>query len=57
LSAPTPAHAEAAARMRALMLADGLPEPDHIAFRRGEVWFVWDGPKVALAIELEPAGG
>jgi hypothetical protein len=48
------AHERAAARLLALLDDQDLPAPDRVEYEAGEVWFFWEEPKVAVAVEVPP---
>jgi hypothetical protein len=41
---------------RRLIESNDLPEPDEVEYTRGSVYFLWNEPKLAVAVELgDPA--
>lgn len=52
---PTPHHHTAESRFRQLLRSAGLDEPDRVEYAPEELTFFWDGPKVAVVVELERA--
>jgi len=49
---PSPSHQAAEARFRALVRNAGLDEPDDVEYRHDSLLFLWQGPKVAVIVEL-----
>jgi hypothetical protein len=50
---PTPRHRQAEADFRRLIESNDLPEPDAVDYTRGSVYFLWNEPKLAVAVELD----
>jgi len=50
---PTPRHIQAEADFRRLITSHDLPEPDEVEYTRGSVYFLWNEPKLAVAVELD----
>ena len=51
---PTPHHDEVEARFRALVAEADLPPPDRVERTADSLFFYWDAPRVAVAVDLEP---
>jgi hypothetical protein len=50
---PTPTHIQAEADFRRLIASNDLPEPDEVEYTRGSVYFLWNEPKLAVAVDLD----
>lgn len=50
---PSPRHRAAESRLRRLLTDSDLPQPDDVEYSPGSVTFLWEGPKVAVVIELD----
>jgi hypothetical protein len=50
---PTPRHIQAEADFRRLIASNDLPEPDEVEYTRGSVYFLWNEPKLAVAVDLD----
>ena len=46
--------ADTEARIRELLEEAGLPEPDEVEYRRGEIVLLWHDRKLAVVIEAIP---
>jgi hypothetical protein len=51
---PTARHEAAAASFRALVRDHDLTPPDRVEYAPESVVFLWDGPQLAVVIDLEP---
>ncbi len=49
----SPAHQAAEARFRELVDAADLDPPDRVSYEPASLTFFWDGPKVAIVVDLE----
>src|SRR4051794_8503969 len=54
---PTSRHQAAEARFRQLLRDAELAEPDRVQYATEEMTFFWDGPKVAVVVQLAPPAG
>jgi hypothetical protein len=52
----TPAHRAAEARFRELVLAAELDPPDRVTYEPDSLTFFWEGPKVAVIVDLDDPG-
>ncbi len=52
---PTPRHVAAEVRFRRLLRDAELAEPDGVEYATETLTFFWDGPKVAVVVELAPS--
>jgi hypothetical protein len=52
----SPAHRAAEARFRALVASAALDPPDRVTYEPASLTFFWDGPKVAVVVDLEDPG-
>ena len=50
---PSPRHRAAESRLRRLLADSELPQPDDVEYTDGSVIFLWQGPKVAVFIDLD----
>ncbi len=50
-------HAAAESHMRRLLESEGLPPPDEVEHRETEIVLLWNGPEVAVVIELDELPG
>ena len=50
---PTPRHIIAEARFRELLAKAELPSPDRVEHDRDTVVFLWEGPRVAVCVDLD----
>ena len=50
---PTPRHIVAEARFRELLADAELPSPDRVEHDRDTVAFFWEGPRVAVCVDLD----
>ncbi len=50
---PTPRHIQAEVDFRQLIASNDLPEPDEVEYSRGSVYFLWNEPKLAVAVDLD----
>jgi hypothetical protein len=50
---PTPRHIAAEARFRELLAQAALPSPDRVEHDREAVVFLWEGPRVAVCVDLD----
>ena len=50
---PSPRHRAAESRLRRLLTDSELPQPDDVEYTRESVIFLWQGPKVAVFIDLD----
>ena len=50
---PSPRHRAAETRLRRLLTDSELPQPDDVEYTDGSVIFLWQGPKVAVFIDLD----
>jgi hypothetical protein len=44
---------QAEAAFRRLIASNDLPEPDEVEYTRGSVYFLWNEPKLAVAVDLD----
>lgn len=51
---PSDRHELAEARFRELITSAGLDQPDGVDYEPGSLVFRWNGPKVAVVVDLEP---
>jgi hypothetical protein len=49
---PTPRHRQAEADFRRMIARNDLPEPDEVEYTLGSVYFLWNEPKLAVAVDL-----
>jgi hypothetical protein len=49
----TPRHDAAETRFRQLLRDAEVDEPDRVEYAMEELTFFWDGPKVAVVVELD----
>jgi hypothetical protein len=40
-------------KMRSIIEASGLPEPDEVEYGYTCIWVIWNEPKVALRIDID----
>jgi hypothetical protein len=52
----SPAHRAAEARFRELVRAADLAPPDRVTYEPASLTFFWEGPKVAVVVDLEDSG-
>jgi hypothetical protein len=52
----SPAHRAAEARFRELVRAADLAPPDRVTYEPESLTFFWEGPKVAVVVDLEDSG-
>ena len=50
---PSPRHLAAESRLRRLLTDSDLPQPDDVEYTRESVICLWQGPKVAVFIDLD----
>ena len=53
---PSPRHRAAESQLRRLITDAELPQPDDVEYTRATVIFRWEGPKVAVVIDLDDPG-
>jgi hypothetical protein len=51
----TPRHQGAETRFRALLEEGGIDPPDAVEYHADSVTFFWNGPKVAVVVDLDGA--
>jgi hypothetical protein len=51
---PSPQHQVAENRFRTLIASAGLDPPDGVDYEPDSLVFRWEGPKVAVVVDLEP---
>jgi hypothetical protein len=44
---------DAESNFRRLIASNDLPEPDEVEYTRGSVYFLWNEPKLAVAVDLD----
>ena len=49
----TPSHQAAEAHFRQLVVSAGVDPPDDVEYRRDSLVFFWQGPKLAVVVELD----
>jgi hypothetical protein len=54
---PSPRHRAAEGRFRQLIHSAGLEEPDGVDYEPDALIFRWEGPKLAVVVDLDPSPG